>query len=141
MVQVEFTKEEIGERGILNATELWFTTILYLRSKGLSIEEWADFVGQQYAPGWEELKGKGALAVMGEAVINWISCGAELISFTGDENRAEAVLEWPPEGYTGVPFEEAQKINTVFILITRQVNLKCAWESAGRQFRLSFFQS
>ncbi len=141
MVQVEFTKEEIGEHGIVNATMVWFTTILYLRSKGLSVEEWADFVGQQYAPGWEELKGKGAQAVMREAVINWISCGAKLISFVGDENRAEAVLEWPPEGYTGIPFEEAQKINTVFIPITRQVDLKCAWENAGRQFRLTFFQS
>jgi hypothetical protein len=140
MVQAEFTKEEIGERAVGNATGFCYGTISYLQSKGLSVEEWAEYVGQMHASGWEGVKGKGALVVLREAVINWISCGANLISLAGDENRAEAVLEWPPEWYQGVPFEEAHRINSIFIPITRFVDLKSAWESEGKQFRLTFFK-
>ncbi len=143
MTKVKFTRKEIFDHAVANAGGLWYTTFLYMKSKGLSVEDWIDFVGKNYAPGWEEMKGKGALEVAHGAAANWVSCGAKLISLDGDETRAEAVLEWVSEEDTkpdGITVQEVQQINRVFFPITQFVGLKFSWKNEGKQFRLVFFK-
>jgi hypothetical protein len=138
MIKEEFSKEQIAEYAVSNAGGLWLTTALYFKSKGMSITEWADYVGSTYAPSWDALQGKGALAALRMAALNWISCGAVLHSIAGDETRAEAELEWPPEWIAKDPPPEVYAVNQVFVPITREIGLSCTWKNEGSRIWLTF---
>ena len=141
MDQVEFTKDEISNHSMGNASGHLLGTISFLNSKGASVEEWIEYVGKQHAEGWGELKGKSALEVLREAALTWISCGATLVSLSGDDARAEAVLAWPPEDdakFYGITTRDGHKLNHVFLPIAQKVGLDFSWESEGKQFRITF---
>lgn len=138
MAAVKFTKKEIMEHAIGNAGGLWYATLEYFKSKGENAEDWIEGIGKLYGPGWEELKGKGALATLRMAVVDWVSCGATCISLQGNADRAEAILEWPLDNWGSLSYEEAHKVNNVFHPITHAVDLKCTWKSEGKTFRLVF---
>lgn len=95
--QLAFTPEQISERGKDNFQQLMFATIAFLRHRGVSIDEWATFVGEQLAPGWG--LGYGAREFMERAALNVVSAGASLRSLSGNDEWAESVVgDWPPQG-------------------------------------------
>ena len=141
METLEFTQEEIGDCGRGNAKGWLLGTVSYFVSKGSGLEEWIDYVGKLHALGWENTEDKGAKNITKLAVLNWVSCGAKLISFMGDDAHAEAVLEFPgneAEKFWGISATDAQKLNRVFISIAKQVNLHFDWKSEGKHFRIRF---
>jgi hypothetical protein len=75
------------------------------------------------------------------AVFNWVACGAKLVSYSGDDHHAEAVLEFPthdlPESW-GITKKDAHQINLVFIPICKHLGVNFAWKSEGDQFRMIF---
>ncbi len=95
--QVAFTPEQIAERGMDNWQHVLFGTIAYLKARGLSVEDWARFLGEQFAPGWGE--GYTARGFMEQAALNVVSAGAWPRSLTGNDDWAECVVgDWPPDG-------------------------------------------
>lgn len=95
--QVAFTPDEIAERGQDNFQHVLFGTVAYLKARGLSVEDWAAFLGELFAPGWHQ--GRSAREVTERAALNVVSAGAELRSLTGNDGWAECVVgNWPPSG-------------------------------------------
>jgi hypothetical protein len=95
--QVAFTPEQIAERGQDNWQHVLFGTIAYLKHRGLSVEDWAVFLGEQFAPGWGH--GYTARQFMEQAALNVVSAGASLRSLSGSAEWAESVVgDWPPQG-------------------------------------------
>jgi len=142
-VSFEFTPEEINDQGCKNAEGLWLTTVAYFVENGSGLEDWVDYVGANYAPTWETLKGKSPSEVLRRAALNWVSCGARLISSSGDEQRAEAVMEFPqydPEEDFKIGYQDAHIINRVFIPIGRHVGLHFEYHSEGPRFRMAFYK-
>jgi hypothetical protein len=39
-----------------NATAFVLTTFAYLEERGMAVEDYVDFFGRQFAPGWDELR-------------------------------------------------------------------------------------
>lgn len=141
METLEFTKEELGEAGRGNAEGLWLATVSYFLSKGGGLEDWIDYVGNIYAPGWDELIGKGAREAARIVALNWVSCGAKLLSFSGDDIHAELEIEFPtedPQEFWKFSFADAHKINRVHAPIAKRLGLKFTWESKGNRFRNTF---
>ena len=141
MTQEEFTMEQICEYAKDNAEGIILATISYLNSKGVDTDEWIAHVGEKFAPGWDSMKDENVLEVGREAALNWISCGANLVSLSGDDTYAEAILEWPSEDsvtYFGISEDDGHKINNVFIPITKYLGLNFTWKSEGNQFKILF---
>jgi hypothetical protein len=140
---MEFTPEEIGSYGCNNAEGLWLTTVAYFVKKGSGLEDWLDYVGASYAPGWSGMKGKSPSEVLRVAALNYVSCGAKLISSSGDEQRAEAVLEFPqydPEEEYKISYADAHTANRIFTHISREVGLNFEYHSEGPRFRIAFYR-
>lgn len=140
---LEFTPEQINNQGCLNAESLWLTTTAFFIEKGSGLEDWVDYVGTHYASSWEELKGKSSFKVLKGAVLNWVSCGAKLVSSSGDEQRAEAVLEFPqdnPQETLKIDYQDAHRLNRVFIPIANFVGLNFEYHSEGKLFRIVFYR-
>ena len=95
--QVTFTPQQIAERGQDNFQHVLFGTIAYLKERGLSVEDWATYLGRRFAPGWGH--GYTARDVTARAALNVVSAGATLRSLSGNPSWAECVVgDWPPQG-------------------------------------------
>src|SRR5947209_18214741 len=88
--QVAFTPEEIAQRGMDNWQHVLFGTIAYLKERDLSIEEWAAFLGEKFAPGWGH--GYTARKFMEQAALNVVSACASRRSLAVVEDWAECVV-------------------------------------------------
>ena len=99
----EFTTEELLSQAQGNATAFALATIAYLKEQGLAVDDYVRFFGSRFAPGWEELRDQPIVAVARTAAMNAVSVGGALRSFSGDEARAEVIIEgWPDEEISGV---------------------------------------
>ncbi len=98
-----FTTEELLSYAQGNATAFVLATIAYLKQQGLAVDDYVRFFGSRFAPGWEELRDQPVLAVARTAAMNAVSVGGILRSLSGDEERAEVIIEgWPDEEISGV---------------------------------------
>ena len=93
-----FTTDELLPYAQGNATAFVLATIAYLKEHGLAVDDYVRFFGSRFAPGWEELRNEPLTTVARTAAMNAVSVGGTLRSFSGDEERAEVVIEgWPDE--------------------------------------------
>lgn len=92
MADTAFTAEEINQQAQGNAAIFPLVTIAYLRERGLSVDDWAMFVGQRFAPSWSSLQGGDAVTVARFAARNIVAEGARLVSLMGGADRGEAGL-------------------------------------------------
>lgn len=141
MAILEFSPEAVGKQSNINAEAVWLATISYFVQKGDGLDEWLRYVGDIYAQEWNELVGITAKEAAYLAVLNWVSCGAKQVSFEGDGDTAEAVVEFPTEEQTidlKIDFADAHKANQVFVPIAKKIGLNFAWESKGNQVKITF---
>ena len=93
-----FTTDELLPYAQGNATAFVLATIAYLKEHGLAVDDYVRFFGSRFAPGWEELRNEPLTTVARTAAMNAVSVGGTLRSFSGDEERAEVIIEgWPDE--------------------------------------------
>jgi hypothetical protein len=97
-INTMFTTEQVLQQAQGNLNAVCLGTIAYLKEHHQSPGDWSTSLGQRLAPGWESLRGHSAKEVVQIAALNCVSFGGKLRSLSGDESRAEAVIEgWPPE--------------------------------------------
>ena len=97
-----FTTEELLSYAQGNATAFVLATIAYLKEHGMSVDDYVRFFGSRFAPGWEEMRRQPLTAVARTAAMNAVSVGGTLRSLSGDETRAEVIIEgWPDEEISG----------------------------------------
>jgi hypothetical protein len=93
-----FTTDELLPYAQGNATAFVLATIAYLKEHGMAVDDYVRFFGSRFAPGWEELRNEPLTTVAQAAAMNAVSVGGTLRSFSGDEERAEVIIEgWPDE--------------------------------------------
>src|SRR5918997_4846792 len=93
-----FTTDELLPFAQGNATAFVLATIAYLKEHGLAVDDYVRFFGSRFAPGWEELRDEPLATVARTAAMNAVSVGGTLRSFSGEEQRAEVIIEgWPDE--------------------------------------------
>ena len=141
MAELGYSSERIGEQGTGNAMAAILTTLLYLKEHHQSVEEWVAFLGRSYAPGWENLRGKGAKAFARMAALNFVSVGANLLSLAGNETHAELTATWPSQewlDFVGVSKGDSDAFCGVFGPIAEHLGLHYEWHRDGEQIRLKF---
>ncbi len=145
MQGVEFTPEEICTQATGNAIAGGLALVRYARELGESPEVVAAWLGRTFAPGWEEMRGQGALNTMRTLALNLVSLGCDVRSLTGDERRAEAVAAgWPGDDnlmFFGVSQNEADALFGVFGPIAQDLDLRYDWQREGDTVRMTFEQA
>jgi hypothetical protein len=113
--------------------------VAYLKKNALSRDEFWNFVGQQFAPSWDQ--GASAKEVALGAAINMVSAGCKLLSSSGNESQAEVVLTgWPSQRSLerfGLTQEEADSVFGVFRPIAASIGYKYAWERQGDEVKMT----
>jgi hypothetical protein len=143
--QLAFTEEQIAERGQDNWEHVLFGTIAYLKEHELSVDHWAHFLGEQFAPGWGH--GYTARDITERAALNVASAGATIRSIAGDADWAECVVgDWPPTGklaserfhhYFGLSAADVDPFWEIFRPIAAHLGFRYEWTRESEE-KLSF---
>lgn len=83
----DFAQDELWRQAAGNCLGVFFGAVDYLREQGLSPEEFAQWLGRSFAPGWEGLRGDVA-QIAYVAALNEVSLGATLRRYDVGENEA-----------------------------------------------------
>ena len=138
----EFATEELLSSAQGNATAFALATIAYLKEQGIAVDDYVRFFGRQFAPGWEELRGQPVAAVARAAARNAVSVGGTLRSLSGDEAKAEVLIEgWPDEEISsvlGLERSEGEKMWDSFEPIMEHLGIGYSWRREDGAVRLSF---
>jgi hypothetical protein len=126
-----FTTDELLSYAQGNATAFALATIAYLKEQGLSVDDYVRFFGRRFAPGWEELRSEPVAAVGRTAALNAVSVGGVLRSLSGDEERAEVIIEgWPDEeisGTLGLARSDGEAMWDSFEPIMEHLGIRYSW--------------
>jgi hypothetical protein len=126
----QFTTEDLLSSAQGNATAFVLSTIAYLKEQDLAVDDYVRFFGSKFAPGWEELRDQ-PIAVARRVAKNAVSVGGTLRSLSGDEERAEAIIEgWPDEGISGtlgLRHGEGEAMWDSFEPIMEHIGIRYSW--------------
>jgi hypothetical protein len=140
----EFTSNEVLDQAKANAQALSLVAIRYIEEKKLPLDEFWSYVGEKFTLGWDSLKGKGARVAMRMFALNMVSVGGTLESLSGDEARAEAVIDgWPSPDLVqafGVSRGDVDRMYAVFQPIADLLELRYEWRRQGDRVTLLLSQ-
>ena len=127
-----FTTEELLSYAQGNATAFALATIAYLKEQGLAVDDYVRFFGRRFAPGWEELRSEPVRIVAQTAALNAVSVGGTLRSLSGDEERAEVIIDgWPDEeisGTLGLSRSDGEAMWDSFEPIMEHLGIRYSWQ-------------
>ena len=108
----------------------------------MAVEEYVAFVGGLFAPGWEEQRGASVREVARTAALNFVSVGARLDSFSGDDERAEALIAgWPEEeqlSELGLTRADSEPFWNIYEPIMEHLGIRYGWRREGDAVRMTF---
>ena len=138
MTDIRFSDEELLRQASGNQSAMFILGLEWAKRRDGSVDSWADFLGEQFADGWEEMRGKGALDVARIAGLNLSSSAdSKLIALEGDASRAEALIEGPDpewlEGTTVVAADSDRANERIFRRIAEHIgfSLEARRDAAG----------
>jgi hypothetical protein len=101
--EIEFSEARLLQQAAGNQSAMFLVSLAFAKKRDGSVDAYAEFVGEEFAESWDELKGAGAMAVARMTGMNFASSAdSKLVALNGDDSRAEAVIEGPdPEWLTG----------------------------------------
>jgi hypothetical protein len=107
----------------------------------LAVEEYVAYHGRRFAPAWEELRGQPVEEVARLVALNSVSVGGALRSLSGDDGRAEVLVEgWPDEEFLSfLPLDQADsdQIWNTYQPIMEHLNLRYAWQREDDVVRIT----
>lgn len=127
--------EELLDLARANAQALIIATTGYLAQAGIPLEGWSGYLGNVFANSWDDSMAKDPRAFLEAALTNYQALGAQVVSTTFEEGRAEAVI-------TGFPSDElcaeleadcslAEAYNDLGAVVAERLGLTWWWGSSG----------
>ena len=146
MSDTEFSTERLLEQASGNQSAMFLLAVRWARERDGSVDEWATFVGNQFAEGWSSLRDGGALEVARMAGLNFAcSADSKFVGLEGDASRAEAVIDGPdPEWLeeSGVAIVDHDRANElIFRRIAEHVGLSFESHRDAGGLHLTFSQT
>ncbi|HEY7222504.1 MAG TPA: hypothetical protein VH561_02645 [Micromonosporaceae bacterium] len=93
-----FDPAEIAQYALNNAAGISLLTITYLRSRGLSVADWARWVGSEFAgPETNWVPGMAAQDMAREAAKELLSMKANVLEISGDDDASMVLFVWPSD--------------------------------------------
>lgn len=144
MSGIDFGTDELLEQARGNQTAIWHLAVRRAREQEGSVEGWASYVGDGFAPSWDEMgENASALDVARMAAMN-IATTADMrpTALEGDQTRAVVTVEGPEADWCeamGTSIEDLDRTNEIiFSAIARRRGLSMTQERIGTSFRLIF---
>jgi hypothetical protein len=141
---LDFDRDELLEQARGNQTAIWHMAARYAREREGSVDGWASFVGAAFAPSWDPMGARpAARRVALQSALNMATTGdMHPVAVTGDDDRAELVLEGPEHEYLdqfGTTVEDIDRANElVFRAIAEGRGLTLDSHREGDRLRLTF---
>jgi hypothetical protein len=136
-----FTTEQILNHAQGNANAVALGVIAYLKDHHQSPGDFFAWLGQQITPNWESFKGHGAKEFARLAALNLVSFGGKLRSLSGDESRAEAVIEgWPSTEWLAllhITQSDTDSARGAFESIGTYLGLRFQWQREGDAIKIT----
>jgi hypothetical protein len=130
-----YTEEETARQAQGNTVALLLALLAYAKHRGDDGAAAARWVGERFAPTWDELQGKGAHAVARMAGLNLAAGGSAVGAVAGDAARAEVRASgWGNAvelALFGLDRGEADAFLDVFGPIAARLGLRYAWRREG----------
>jgi hypothetical protein len=146
MGDTDFSTERLLEQASGNQSAMFLLAVRWARERDGSVDEWASFIGEQFADGWSSMRDAGARDVARIAGLNFAcSADSKFVSLQGDESRAEAIIDGPdPEWVedTGVNVEDHDRANElIFRRIAEHIGFAFELHRDGDGLHLTFSRS
>ena len=140
---LDITTEDLLSKARGNATAFILTTISYLKERGMPVEDYVDYFGRRFAPGWDELRAQPVVDVARSVASNAVSVGCTLGSLSGDEARAEVLFTgWPDaeelSGVLGLEPNAGDAMWDSFYPIMERLDFNYSWRREDGAVRLIF---
>ena len=136
---LDFDSDELLEQARGNQTAIWHLAARWAREHEGSVDGWASFVGREFAPSWDEMgSDASAREVAVQSALN-MATTADMrpVELTGDETRAELVLEGPDQDLLDAFDTTREEIDRTNELVFRAIaegrgmTLECRRDDAG----------
>ena len=139
MGDLDFDRDELLEQARGNSSAIWHLSARYAREREGSVDGWASYVGAAFAPSWDPMGARpSARRVALQSALNMATTGdMHPVDVTGDDERAELLLEGPEHEYLdeyGTTVVEIDRTNElVFRAIAegRGLTFDCHRDDAG----------
>ena len=136
-----FPPEEICAQAQSNAAAWILSIIAYLKESGGAVEDCVAYHGRQFAPAWEELRGRPVEEVAQLVALNTMSVGNTLRSLSSEDGRAEVLVEgWPDEellSFLPLDRDECDQIWDTYRPIMEDLGLGYAWQRQDDVVRIT----
>ena len=137
------TTQELLAQAQGNATAFVLTTIAYLKERGLPVDDYLEYFGRQFAPGWEELGTRPVKEVARTVANNAVSVGCSVGSMSGDETRAEVLITGWLDADTisetlGLERGDSDAVWNSFYPIMERLGINYTWRREDGMVRVIF---
>jgi hypothetical protein len=131
----EQSVEELLDLARANAQALIIATTGYLAQAGIPLEGWSGYLGTVFANSWDDSMASNPQAFLEAALTNYQALGAEVISTTFEDGRAEAVISGFPNDGLCAELEAdcslAESYNDLGAVVAERLGLTWWWGSSG----------
>ena len=146
MADTEFSAGRLLEQASGNQSAIFLMGVRWARERDGSVDAWANFVGEQFASSWDDMRDAGAREVARIAGLNFAcSADSKFVGLEGDQERAEALIEGPdPEWLndTGVSVEDNDRANElIFARIADYLGMSLEAHRDADGLHLTFSQT
>jgi hypothetical protein len=101
MAELDFTQDELLDQARGNQSAFWHLALRRAREQSGSVDDWARFIGEHFAPSWDDLgQDASALDVARLCAFN-LATTADMrpLQLNGDSSRAEVIVEGPEDDW------------------------------------------
>jgi uncharacterized protein involved in tellurium resistance len=129
MGDTDFSTDRLLEQASGNQSAMFFVALRWARDRDGSVDGFANFVGEQFANSWGDMRDAGARDIARIAGVNFASSAdSKFIGLEGDDQRAEALIEGPDAEWlvdAGVTLEDSDRANElIFARIAQQIGVR-----------------
>jgi hypothetical protein len=133
--------EELLQRARGQALSAMLGIVAFLRSKGTPLEEWAHFNGNIVVPFWAHLKALPMIEVAQQVAMAMADFSAQIVSVSGDERKAEAVVEFHISDALqafGITEDDFSATMEICRPVSDANGIQFAWSRSGTTYTLQF---
>lgn len=143
MSDLDFSSDELLQQAKGNLTALWHVCVLWAKQQPGGVDDWASFVGQAFAPTWDEIGDASALAVARATGLNFATTAdMNPVDVSGNDSRAVLTMTGPEQEWCerwGTTVEDIDRSNEVlFSAIAERRGLAVSTERNGDTLRMTF---
>jgi hypothetical protein len=143
----EFGTDELLEQARGNQSAIWHLAVRRARELEGSVDAWATYVGNNFAPSWDEMGVDASAQDVARMTAMNMATTADMrpLEVSGDAERAEVILEGPEQDWLdnmGTTVEDLDRTNElIFRAIAKRRGLKLDAHRDGSRLTLTFVKA